>query len=167
LTPNCFLCTVTGMEQLQDLDILRFYRDEIKHEFNLLAMRSTILVTCQSFLVVPLAILQTAQNYTAAVFYIYLVAALGLFTALILLGPLHATHQTINKWLGKQRHLFKQKEALNVLALDRDFIPGAAEDANKDRVHKRSLAFSIFGPWAFIIFWIIIVFWSTVRLVWP
>jgi hypothetical protein len=32
---------------------LKFYREEVKHEFNLLAMRTTILVTCQSFLVVP------------------------------------------------------------------------------------------------------------------
>jgi hypothetical protein len=152
------------MEKLTDVDKLRFYRDEIKHEFNLLAMRSTILVTCQSFLVVPLAILQTAQNYRAALFYIYLVAALGLFTVLILLSPLHATHQTINKWLGKQRLLFKQAETLKDLALDRDFIPGAAEDSYRDRAHKHSLAFSIYGPWAFIIFWIIVIAWSTLRL---
>ncbi len=30
-------------------DRLRFDRDEVKHEFNLRAMRSNIFVTCQSF----------------------------------------------------------------------------------------------------------------------
>ena len=154
------------MEQISDLEKLRFYRDEIKYEFGLLAMRSTILVTCQSYLVVPLAILQTAQDYSAASVYIYIVSALGLFTAFILLRPLNATHQAINTWLVKQRGLFTRTEALKDLAIDRDFIPGAAEDPYRDRMHKRSLAFSIYGPWAFIVFWIIVIVWSTIRLVW-
>ena len=52
------------MEPLSEYDKLRFYRDEVKHEFNLLAMRSNILVTCQSFLIVPFAILNTAANFS-------------------------------------------------------------------------------------------------------
>jgi hypothetical protein len=72
------------MDQISDIDKLRFYREEVKHEFSLLAMRSNVLVTCQSFPVVPSAILNTVANFNAAIVAIYLVAALRMFVALIL-----------------------------------------------------------------------------------
>ena len=62
------------MGQISDIDKLRFYREEVKHEFSLLAMRSNILVTCQSFLVVPFAILNTVADFRAAFVSVYLVA---------------------------------------------------------------------------------------------
>jgi hypothetical protein len=154
------------MEQLTDLDKLRFYRDEVKHEFGLLAMRSTILVTCQSFLVVPFAILQTAANFRAVLMLVYIVAALGIFVALILRRPLNAAHRTINKWLLKQRILFKNSEGLRDLMIDRDMIPGVDENLKRDRDHVMSLAFSRYGPWAFCLFWIAAVLWSTIRVLW-
>jgi hypothetical protein len=154
------------MEQMDDLDKLRFYREEVKHEFSLLAMRSTILVTCQSFLVVPLAILQTAANFAAVLMLVYIIAALGIFVALILRRPLNAAHRTINKWLMKQRVLLKNNEALADLKIDRDMIPGVDENLQRDRDHIMSLAFSRHGPWAFCAFWIAAVFWSTIRLLW-
>jgi hypothetical protein len=154
------------MGQLSDLDKLRFYRDEVKHEFGLLAMRSTIMVTCQSFLVVPFAILQTAANFKAVLMLVYIIAALGIFVALILRRPLNAAHRTINKWLLKQRALFKSNEGLQDLMIDRDSAPGADENITIDRDHVMSLAFSRHGPWAFCVFWIAAVIWSTVRILW-
>jgi hypothetical protein len=154
------------MEKLSDSDKLRFYRDEVKHEFGLLAMRSTIMVTCQSFLVVPLAILHTAANFRAVLVLVYIIAALGIFVALILRRPLNAAHRTINKWLLKQRALLKDNEELADLKIDRDMIPGVAEYMERDRDHVMSLAFSRYGPWAFCAFWIAAVLWSTVRVVW-
>lgn len=151
------------MDPFPELDILRFYRDEVKHEFNLLAMRSNILVTCQSFLVLPYAILSTAPNVRAVLVLHYLVAVLGIFVVLILLGPLNAAHRTINKWLLKQRALFKGSEALFDYALDRDMIRDVDTRIEKDRDHVRSLAFSRYGPWAFILFWCGAIIWSTVR----
>jgi hypothetical protein len=152
------------MEHLSDFDKLRFFRDEVKHEFGLLAMRSTILVTCQSFLVVPFAILQTASNFRAVLISVYIVAALGIFVALILRRPLNAAHRTIDKWLSKQRVLFRGSEALRDLMIDRDMIPGVETDLNKDRDHVMSLAFSRYGPWAFFLFWFAAVVVSTVRV---
>ena len=153
------------MSELTDLQKLQFYRDEIRTEFNMIAMRSTILVTCQSFLVVPFGIIQPAQSYPAVAVYAYIIAALGIFTSFILIRPLDAAHRTIDSWFIKQRSLLKASTELSELVIDRDRIPGADTDPSKDRIHKRSLAFSVYGPWAFIIFWILMCAWSTVRLV--
>jgi len=151
------------MEKLSDLDRIRFYRDEIKHEFSLLAMRSTILVTCQSFLVVPYSILNTAASFRSVLVPTYIVAVLGIFVAILLLEPINAAHRTIGKWLVKQRSLLKDSKELSDLAIDRDMIPGADADPHKDRDHERSLLFSKIGPWAFIVFWVACIVWTTVR----
>jgi len=152
------------MEPFSDLDKLRFYRDEVKHEFNLLAIRSTILVTCQSFLVVPFAILSTAANFRTVLVPLFVIAALGIFIALILREPINAAHRTIRKWLLKQRSLFRDVESLRDFAIDRDMIRGADTDVAKDRDHTKSLAFSRYSPWAFILFWCAAIVWATVRV---
>ncbi|MBN2324388.1 MAG: hypothetical protein JXQ30_11685, partial [Spirochaetes bacterium] len=131
----------------------------------LLAMRSTILVTCQSFLVVPYSILNTAASFRSVIVPTYIVAVLGIFVALILLEPINAAHRTIGKWLVKQRTLLKGSKGLADLAIDRDMIPGTEADSQKDTDHERSLLFSKFGPWAFIVFWIACIVWTTVRIV--
>jgi hypothetical protein len=151
------------MDRLSDFEKLRFYRDEVKHEFNLLAMRSTILVTCQSFLVVPFAILQTVAGFRAALVIIFLVAILGIFVALVLREPINAARRTIDKWLLKQRCLMQTSEELSDLAIDRDMIPGADTDIQRDRDHIRSLTFSKLSPWVFSMFWIAAVMWSIIR----
>jgi hypothetical protein len=151
------------VEQLSDFDKIRFYREEVKHEFNLLAMRSTILVTCQSFLIVPFAIFNTVGNFHSVLVPIYIVAVLGIFIALILREPINAAHRTIEKWVLKQRNLLKTKEGLRDLMIDRDMIPGIEEDLDKDRDHIRSLAFSKYGPWAFCLFWFAALAWTTTR----
>lgn len=145
------------MERLSDLDKLRFYREEVKHEFGLLAMRSNILVTCQSFLVVPFAILNTVGDFAAALPSICIVAALGIFVALVLVAPIRASHRTIDKWLLKQRRLLKGAQNLSDLALDRDFLDGIDVDPRKDTDHLQSLLFSKLAPWAFLLFWILAV----------
>lgn len=152
------------MEPLSDLDKLRFYRDEVKHEFSLLAMRSTVLVTCQSFLVVPFGILAAAGNFRLVIIPIYLIAVLGIFVALILKEPINAAHRTIGKWLLKQRTLVKTSEELGDFAIDRDRIPGVETDVGKDRDHEKSLAFTKVAPWAFFLFWFAAIVWSTIRL---
>ena len=151
------------MEQLSDLDKIRYYREEVKHEFNLLAMRSNVLITCQSFLILPFAILNTVNNFRAVLVPVYLVAVLGVFIVLILREPINAAHRTIEKWVLKQRSLLKTSEGLRDLMIDRDMIPGVETALDKDRDHVKSLAFSRYGPWAFCLFWLAAVVWSTVR----
>ena len=114
-------------------------------------------------MIVPFAILNTAANFSSVLVPVYLVAALGIFVALVLLEPINAGHRTINKWLMKQRQLIKMEANLRELALDRDLLPDADQDIKKDKDHSRSLAFTRTGPWAFCTFWILAIVWSTIR----
>ncbi len=152
-----------NMEPLYDLEKLRFYRDEVKHEFNLLAMRSTILVTCQSFLIVPYAIFNTVAKFRAVLVPIYLVAVLGVFVAFVLREPINAAHRTISKWVLKQRSLLKTSEGLKDFTIDRDMIPGVEMDLNRDKDHIKSLAFTRYAPWVFCLFWYAAIAWTTIR----
>jgi hypothetical protein len=153
-------------ETVTDLDKLRFYRDEITHEFNLLAMRSTMLITCQSFLIVPFAILNTAVSFRWATPPLAMVAVLGFLTAFWLRQPLAAADRTIAKWMIKQRELFDAAPHLRALAIDRDLIPGVAQDLTRDAEHERSLIFSRRAPYAFMTFWAGAMIWVVVRAWW-
>ena len=101
------------------MDRLRSYREEIRHEFNLLRMRSTMLVFCQSFLMVPFAILNTVANLRAVLAAKHLIAALGVLLA----EPLSAAHRTLDKWLLKQRELQQRNPAAREPAIDREHEP--------------------------------------------
>jgi len=153
----------TPPSALSDFEKLQFYRDEIKHEFGLLATRSIILVTCQSFLVVPFAILNTVANFRAALPSEYLVAALGLGTTIMLVQPIRMGERTLDMWLQKQRKLLRDSSVLRDLAIERDLRPGAETDGRADWEHRKSLAFSRYGPWAFIVFWVLAIGAVTVR----
>ena len=148
---------------LPDFEKLKFYREEVKHEFNLLGMRSTMLVFCQSFLVVPFAILNTVANFRAVLVAEYLIAVLGILLALLLAEPINAAHRTLDKWLIKQRMLQQRSQALRDLATDRDMIPGAELDLSKDKDHYRSLAFSRYAPGIFVLFWLSAAAFCTAR----
>jgi len=91
------------------------------------------------------------------------VALLGIYVAVILIGPIKASHHTIDKWLVKQRGLLRGSEQLQHLAIDRDMIPDVEKNLNKDKDHARSLAFSKYSPWAFTLFWVLAIIWSTFR----
>jgi hypothetical protein len=153
------------MEHPSDLDKLKYYRDEVKHEFNLLAMRSNMLVTCQSFLVVPWGILNNAADFRTVLVPCSMIAVLGIFVALVLLEPINAAHRTIGKWLVKQRALFRDTRTIGDMAIDRDTIPGADVDADRDRDHVKSLAFTRHSPMAFVVFWAAAIVWSAIRTV--
>ena len=136
-----------------DLERLKFYREEIRHEFTLLSTRSVILVTCQSFLVVPLAILNTASPFGEVFPLVVVVALLGMATAGLILEPITTAHRAIGQWLGKQRRLLRESAALESLRGERDEIEGVELDVRRDLDHQRSLAFSRWAPWLFILFW--------------
>jgi len=153
------------LDPVSDLDRLRFYRDEITHEFNLLAMRSTMLVTCQSFLIVPFAILHTADHFWWVLPPLVMVATLGFTVALWLRQPLLAADRTIGKWMIKQRELFAEVPSLSALAIDRDVIPGVAANLGLDAEHQRGMIFSRRAPMAFMAFWVCALIWIGVRVV--
>lgn len=150
---------------VSDMEKLRFYRDEVKHEYNLLATRSTILVTCQSFLVVPFAILNTAANFRSVLAAEYLVATLGIYTSLVLIGPIEAGHRALREWLVKQRLFMRSVKGMKDLVVERDLLTGPDADMILDRDHIRSLAFTHKVPWAFVAFWVGAIIFSTVRAI--
>jgi hypothetical protein len=149
---------------ISDFEKLKFCRDEVKHEFGLLAMRSTILVTCQSFLVVPMSILAAASDQRGVLAFIYLIAALGIFVVLILKRPIDAAHRILNFWMVKQRQIIRSSVELDDIATDRDRIHDADRDIGRDRDHVRSLAFGVYGPWAFLAFWVLVILLTTLRV---
>jgi hypothetical protein len=129
-------------------------------------MRSTMLVFCQSFLVVPFAILNTTADFAAVLAAEYLIAALGILLAMLLAEPLNAAHRTLDKWLIKQRELQQRSSAIHELAIDRDLQPGSMHNLRLDKDHYRSLAFSRHAPRVFIVFWVLAALFCTFR-VWP
>jgi hypothetical protein len=156
---------MTPLDPVNDLDRLRFYREEIKFEFGLLAMRSTMLITCQSFLIVPFAILHTAASFHWVLWPLTMVAILGFVVAFWLRRPMLAADRTIEKWLAKQRELFDQAPALRSLAIDRDLIPGVARNLELDTEHQHSMAFSRRAPTAFMTFWCVAGVWLLLRAI--
>jgi hypothetical protein len=85
---------------------------------------------------------------------------LGIFAALVLVAPIRASHRMIEKWLLKQRNLFKTGKELSALAFDRDTINGIDIDISRDKDHNKNLLSSNYAPWVFLIFWILAVAWG-------
>ena len=139
-----------------------YYRDEVKHEYNLLAMRSSILVTCQSFLVVAFAILNTASNLRGVAALAASVALLGAYTAWMIREPILAAHRSIDNWLQKQRQLLSTIEFIDYKS-ERDRIPGVESDTKKDLDYEKSVAFSKHAPVAFLFFWAVGIAWIVIR----
>jgi hypothetical protein len=133
--------------------LLLYYRAEVAHEFTLLTSRSTILVTCQSFLIVPFAILNSVAVFQTVALPALFVVCLGTYTSWIIRAPIQATHGMLDEWMCKQRRLLAAVEG-DEYKTTRDLLPGAAESTAHDRVHQRSIAFSRTAPIAFFLFWL-------------
>ena len=146
------------------LNRLRFYRDEVKHEFNLLAMRSTTLVTCQPFLIVPFAILNTAAHFRVVAVPAILIPLLGLYTSWVIQEPIRTAHCLIAESLLKQRQLLRNVES-NDDKTRRDQIVGADQDTTQDQEHVRSMAFTSQAPVAFQVFWLLALIWVEIRCI--
>lgn len=138
---------------VEGISRLKFIREEVRHEFNLLAMRSTILVTCQSFLVVPFSILAASQNWLQVAIPAMLICLLGLTTTALIIVPIWNAHAMMDHWLKKQNDLLKSIDD-DVYDMKRDF---------SDTMHRRSLWFSSLAPFAFLAFWLVLLGWLTVS----
>ena len=134
---------------------LTFYREEVKHEFTLLAMRAGILVGCQSFLVVPFAILNTAPSFRAVAVPATAVAGLGIYTAWVIREPIRTSHRILANWLKKQRAMLNESKD--------DAYRSERDKASLDKDHDRSIAFTLKASTSFIVFWIVALIWIAVR----
>jgi hypothetical protein len=147
----------------QDLDLLNFYRGEIKHEFSLLSMRLNLLITCQSFLVVPFAILNNVSNFKIVAIPQILVIVLGAYTSWLSQKPLSLTQKLIREWLVKQRILLKKIDS-NEYKNSRDILDNVEKDTVYDYEHEQSIAFSKQAPSVFLVFWILGFIWTLFRI---
>jgi len=148
----------------EQLDLLNFYRSEVKHEFTLLSTRLNLLITCQSFLVVPFAILHNSANFKIVFIPSLLVIILGAYTSWLIRKPLNLTQKLIREWLVKQRRLLNSIHN-NEYKSTRDMILDVDQDTTKDTEHEHSLAFSKQAPLVFLMFWILAFIWTLLRLI--
>jgi hypothetical protein len=85
--------------------LLEFCRTEIRHEFNLMFSRFNVLLTCQSVLVVPLAILHTVNgwetNHSLHLFAL-VISGFGLASTILMFIPMCLAQEAIQEWLDKQ-----------------------------------------------------------------
>ena len=146
-----------------DLDLLNFYRGEIKHEFGLLSMRLNLLITCQSFLVVPFAILNNVTNFKLVAVPQILVILLGAYTSWLTQKPLSLTQKLIREWLLKQRLLLKKIDSFEYKN-SRDLLENVDKDTIYDREHEQSIRFSKQAPYVFLLFWVLGFIWTLFRL---
>ena len=146
-----------------DLDLLNFYRGEIKHEFTLLSTRLNLLITCQSFLVVPFAILNNALDFKMVFIPQILVILLGGYTAWLAQNPLSLTQKLIREWLQKQRILLRKING-NEYKNSRDILHNVEIDTIHDKEHEQSIAFSKQAPSVFLGFWVLGFIWTLVRM---
>ncbi len=132
---------------------LQYYRQEVRHEFSLLTSRSSVLVTCQSFLIVPFAILNSVAPFRPVAVLTFLIVLLGAYTTWVIRAPMQASHLMLDEWLRKQRALLAGVPGDEYKTL-RDTAIGVAASTANDRVHQRSIAFSRTAPVAFLLFWL-------------
>ncbi len=153
--------SIYGSEQYilpHQLDLLNFYRSEIKHEFNLLVSRLNLLIICQSFLVVPFVILNNSTQFQLVLAPNLLVIFLGAYTSFVIIKPLSLTQAIIREWLGKQKSLLKHVKN-NAYKSSRDI------NLHDYSEHEQSLAFSKKAPTIFLIFWICGFIWTVIRVI--
>jgi len=90
------------------LELLKFYRDEIKQEFNLIAHRLTWYVTCQSFLLTAFAI--SKGNLPGGRWFpAYLLPTIAIALSILSFFPIKFAAQAIEKWLLKQTSLLDDR----------------------------------------------------------
>jgi hypothetical protein len=135
------------------LAILKFYRAECVHEFNLLGQRLNWFVIVQSFLitafVIALGYKMQGLNWLAQI----VLPAIGVVTSILVMWGIYGACGTIDLWMKKQRKLLKQNEkALQDFFIKRD----ESEELADDRVHITSYYFAKYLPWITLLMWIVI-----------
>ena len=138
---------IGSRRKLDNFDLLEFFRDEIKHEFNLLGQRMGWYVTCQSFLITAFAI-SLGARFKGPPWFSYTIALIGVATSALVYPAITGAHKTIDMYLRKKRELFRGAPELTELQIARDEF-----EVNADGVHKQSLAFSWLVPVMMAVLW--------------
>lgn len=152
--------TMSGTSLNTDLrDRLGYYREENRHEFNLLGQRMTWFVACQAFLITALAITASNSNDSFRLTYGTALCIIGAFTSgLAWLGILAAC-AVIRKWLKLEEELFEgfpDGDELKRYCVERPplSVGFGGWQRKADLIHWVSLLFVHIAPAGFILFWV-------------
>lgn len=128
------------------LDELKFYREEVKHEFNLIAHRLSWYVTCQSFLLTTFAIAK-GNTVDGNWFTGFLLPSLGAVLSILAFFPIRFAANVIDEWLAKQDTLLIANDDLKGFRIKR---PG--------HIHWVSMWLPQLLPVVFVVTWVVIFF---------
>jgi hypothetical protein len=149
------------------LELLKYYREEVRHEFNLLGTRVNSNLTAQSFLVASYAVAMVnfpnwGQNY-ATLFALGLCGLGGLLSWRAKEG-VDGACDIIKLWLGQQNRLFHDSQADSpvVTANLAPFVVRRLKEKHgttsnslsvTDETHEKSLKFSQLASPIFMFAW--------------
>jgi hypothetical protein len=141
-----------------NVDLLMFYRSEIKFQSDLLSSRLNALISSQSFLVLGYAtatsgLLGRWQD-SFALLVPPALALLGLILSLYARPGIRAAHAAIEHWHAEQRKLFSREPELEEyrVALSSE-QPGPGRGPATPKRLREGTAFAVRAPWIFAVAW--------------
>lgn len=135
------------------LDLLKFYRAEIRFESELAGERLNVLLSSQSFLVIAYASSMSASNGAWRAWFPHLLppslALLGIVLTLCAWPGVRAAHAVVERWRDKERELLGRCPALHQWTLMSD------DDGRRDvSIRRREGAlFARRAPLALLVGW--------------
>ena len=148
------------MNELDNFERLKFFREELKYEYNLLSNRLGLFVTSQSFLVSAFAALSSSMRYPATVWILSSVALLGITISMLIRIPIRLSHVSLQKWLALERKLLTADSKLSESVFGERDAPCSYDDAEAGQ----SMHFSGAAPVVFIALWAILIIGTIFRV---
>lgn len=138
------------IEELDPRARLKICRDEVMHEYNVLASRLTSFITSQSFLVSAYAVSMNNANLNWGgayrLVFPLLLSVVGVVLSVRANPGITGVCEVINKWHEKQEMIFLECPYLEEYAV-------LQRPTTRD-YHKRSLLFAEASAWIFVITWL-------------
>ena len=139
-------------------NLLRHYREEDRHECNLINHRMVWLVTCQSFFITSYAIAFNNSNLPYRLVFTSALVVVGCFTAVKLGDAVVQAERIIKKWHTKEGKLEKDVENLPD-TLDKKYFEKFFIGRNwlsLDEEHEKAFAFQRYIKHFLITIWILL-----------
>ena len=149
-----------------NLDLLRFYRSEIKFQSDLLSSRLSSLLTSQSFLLIAYASAMSGLighwQDPFTLLFPPILAVLGLVLSLQAWPGIRAGYAVIGLWHQKERRLLAQDNDLNEF----DYFPSPREtrDNPDEWINKRSKEGALFTKQAPLVFTLVWCYFAALPL---
>jgi len=164
VTTNQGAAPSSSQDPLGVLDKFRFYREEIKHEFDLITGRLNAYLSTQSFLVLAYAAAMNntnpkSQHYFPLVFST-LLAIIGVLLSLQAIAGISAADKTIDHWNIKIGELVRSHQWLGD-EYQSGRLRAKSMVVNEkviDPFHAGGLSLPRYSPWIFGFTWIL--FWA-------